>query len=93
MFLEQVKAIIDEAEEMKNAYFFFPLTNASSRRAYEKKHSHPLVKWEEGGHTYTAEFTVNCSCKNVYAYPNYTRDGKKTTLTTIKNSYNRMKNT
>lgn len=90
--LNQIESIINEAENMKNAYFFTPPCNASSRKSYEKKHSHPLVTWTEGGHTYTAEFTVSCSCKNVYAYPSYTKDGKKTTLTAIKNSYNRMKN-
>ena len=90
--LKQIESIIKEAETMKNAYFFNPPCSAGSRRSYEKQHSHPLVSWEDGGHTYTAEFTVTCSCKNIYVYPSYTKDGKKTTLTAIKNSYNRMKN-
>jgi len=84
-------AIIDEAEAMQKAYFFTPPTHAGERRSYEKKHSHELVEWEEGGHTYTARYTVECSCKNVYAHGEYTKDGKKTTLTAIRNSYNRMK--
>ena len=88
---KQIEAIIAEAEAMRGAYFFNPPTNASSRRAYEKKHSHPLVIWEEGGHTFTAQYTVTCSCKNVYASGEYTKDGRKTTLTAIKNSLNRMK--
>lgn len=85
-----IAAIIEEAATMKNAYFFAPPSSASARRSYEKKHSHAKVEWEEGGHTYTAEYTVDCSCKNVYAYGTYTRDGSKTTLTAIRNSYKRL---
>ena len=89
--INKIENIIDEAEAMKKAYFFNPPTHAAERRSYEKKHSHELVEWEEGGHTYTARYTVECSCKNVYAHGEYTKDGKKTTLTAIRNSYNRMK--
>lgn len=85
--INRIGNIIDEAEAMQNAYFFNPPTHAGERRSYEKKHSHELVEWEEGGHTYTVE----CSCKNVYAHGEYTKDGKKTTLTAIRNSYRRMK--
>lgn len=87
---EKIREIIEEAETMKNAYFFRPDTHASGRRAYEKKHSHDVVTWEEGGHVYSASFTVTCSCKNVYARGEYTRDGNKTTLTAIKNSFKRL---
>ena len=88
--IDQIRAIVDEAAVMKNAYFFTSPSSASSRRSYERYHSHPLAEWVEGGHTYTAEFIVLCSCHNVYARGEYTRDGKKTTLTAIKNSLKRM---
>lgn len=86
----KIGAIIDEAERMKGAYFFSPPGNASGRRSYERYHSHDMIEWTEGGHTYTAEYVVSCSCKNVYAYGKYTKDGNKTTLTAIKNSYKRL---
>ena len=89
--INKIEAIVAEAEAMKHAYFFRPQTNAGGRRSYEKQHSHPLVEWDEGGHHYTAEYTVSCSCRNVYASGEYTRDGKKTTLTAIKNSLTRLK--
>lgn len=89
---ESIKAIIDEAESMRGAYYYDSPKSAGSRRYYEKTHSHPLIEWSEGGHTYTAQFTVACSCANVYAFGRYTRDGKKTTLTAIKNSYKRLMN-
>ena len=89
--IKALDAIIKEAEYMKNAYFFTPDPTAHGRRTYEKYHSHDRIEWTENGHNYTAEFTVNCSCKNVYAYGTYTRDGKKTTLTAIRNSCKRLK--
>lgn len=88
--IEAVKAIIEEAEAMKNAYFFKPPMNASSRRSYEKRHTHETVSWEEGGHQYTAAYEVSCSCSNVYAAGCYTKDGRKTTLTAIRNSLKRL---
>lgn len=82
--------LIDTAERFRNAYFWTPPANASGRRSYEKKNSIPEFSWEEGGHTYTAEYTVSCSCRNVYASGAYTKDGKKTTLAAIKNSLKRL---
>lgn len=85
-----IERIIHQAEKFKGAYFFTPPTNASARRSYEKYNSCPEITWEEGGHTYTAEFIVCCSCRNVYAAGYYTKDGNKTTLTAIRNSYKRL---
>ena len=88
--LAAIAAIIAEADHMRSAYFFQPPNSASSRRAYEKRHTHEEITWTESGHTYTAAYDVSCSCANVYARGTYTRDGKKTTLTAIRNSYKRM---
>lgn len=90
MNLNEIKAIIDEAETMRNAYFFRPPITAGTRRSYEKRHTHAETTWSEGGHTYTAEYVVSCSCANVYAKGTYTKDGKPTTLTAIRNSYKRL---
>lgn len=88
--LHDIEAIIREAESMKGAYYFRPPQSAGARRSYEKYHSHDEVAWSEGGHDYTARFDVTCSCRNVYAKGTYTKDGKPTNLTAIKNSYKRM---
>ena len=85
-----VHGIVDEAERMRGAYFFRPPANSYGRRRYEQEHSHTEVAWEEGGHAYTAEYCVSCSCHNVYARGTYTRDGKATTITAVKNSLKRM---
>ena len=88
--IQAVSDIVEEAERMRNAYFWTPPQRASSRRWYENKHSHPKVTWEEGGHTYSAEYSVDCSCRNIYAKGYYSRDGHYTTLTAIRNSLHRM---
>lgn len=88
--ISAISAIIAEAEAMKNAYFFSSPASAGFRRSYEKQHSHNLIKWEEGGHLYSAQFTVECSCRCVYASGYYTKDGRKTTLTAIRNSLKRL---
>lgn len=87
-----VAQIIEEAEAHRSAYFFRPPTSAGARRSYEKKHSVPEITWTEGGHTYSASYSVRCTCSNVYASGEYTRDGAKTTLTAIRNSLKRMQN-
>lgn len=76
-----IAEMIETAEKFRASYFWTPPGNASERR-----NSIEPFAWEEGGHVYTAEFRVDCSCKNVYARGEYTRDGKRTTLTAIKNS-------
>ena len=85
-----VKSIIDKSDEMKNAFFWAPPGNANGRRQFEKYHSRPIVEWDEGGHHYTAEYNVSCSCNHIYASGIYTKDGNKTNLTAIKNSIKRL---
>ena len=88
--ISAIAAIIDLAEDMRYAYYYIPTYIARERRAYEDAHSIPAVEWDEGGRHYTAKYTTTCSCSNVYAKGTYTRDGKPTTLTAIRNSYRRM---
>ena len=85
-----VHGIVSESERMRGSYFFRPPANAYGRRRYEQEHSHAPVTWEESGHVYTAEYNVYCSCNNVYARGTYTRDGRTTTITAVKNSLKRM---
>lgn len=88
--IRKISEIIREAETMQKSYFWKPPTSAGARRSYEKHHSHAKVEWQENGHEWTAQYDVICSCANVYASGTYTRDGKKTTLTAIRNSLLRM---
>ena len=88
--ISKVREIVEEAETCRNAYFWTPGSSAGSRRWNEKKHSKPCVEWQENGHSYSAEYCYEESCRNVYAWGVYYRDGKKTTLTAIRNSLKRM---
>lgn len=90
--ISKIEAIVNEAECMKNSYFFSSPANASGRRYYEVKHSHEEITWTDGNNVFTAEYTVSCSCRNVYARGIYTKNGNKTTLTAIKNSLKRLQN-
>ena len=90
ILISQIAQIVEEAEKMKGAYYFKSPGSASSRRSYEKSHSHGPIEWTENGHKYSAEYNVRCSCKNVYAKGYYFKDGEKTTLTAIKNSLKRL---
>ena len=90
--INKIGAIIAAAEKYKNAYFFNPPSSARSRRWLEEKYNLPDVEWEEGNDTYTASFSLECSCRNIYTFPYYTKNGKKTNLTAIRNSYKRLVN-
>lgn len=89
--IEKLTEICEEADRMRNAYFFEPPKRAAERRDYEWYHSHPEISWEEGGHVYTAQYGVSCSCKYIYARGYYTKDGEKTNLKAIKSSLERLK--
>ncbi len=88
--IQNLKEIIDTADRMRGSYWFTPPSSAGGRRSYERQYNKPEICWEEGGHTYTASFSVSCSCRNVYASGNYTKDGGKCNLLTVKNSYRRL---
>ena len=89
--IEAIENVVDIAEDMRYAYFYTPNRKAVCRRYFEEKHSTDEVEWEEGGNVYTAQFITECSSKHIYAKGYYTRNSKKTTLTAIKNSLNRLK--
>lgn len=88
--IEQIKNLIETSEKLSGAYFWTSPTSAGARRSMEKRYSIPEFRWHENGNEYSAEFTVTCSCSNVYVRGAYKKNGKKTTLTAIKNSYKRL---
>ena len=81
---EELVELIELNDKFKNAYFWNPPTSASTRRYYEKQHS-MMLEGTFNGHDLDLTFTVDCSCKNIYVSRNYIVDGKKTTITKIKN--------
>lgn len=85
-----VKDIFDQAEKFRNVYFWRPEHSAGGRRSMERRESRPMVEWDEGGHHYTAQFDVICTCSHTESAARYTKDGKKTTAVAIRNSVKRM---
>lgn len=88
--LGNIKAVINMADKMKNAYFWDNDMNAKLRESYDRYHSVSEVCWEEGGHTYSAAFSTQSSRHNVYAKGYYYKDDVKTNLRAIRCSYDRM---
>lgn len=85
-----LKRLVEIADHYRYAYYMTPSSLAAGRRLEEKRGTVPEFAWTEGGHKYTACYKVTCSCAHVYASGYYTRDGKKTNLTAVKNSMARL---
>lgn len=88
--INELKEIINTAEICKSAYFWRNNGNSSCRAYAERKYNRPEITWTEGGDTYTAEYSFRQSREHTYAKGIYTKNGKTTTLTAIRNSYNRL---
>ena len=88
--LRRLGKLVETAETMFGAYWYTPPQNASARRSYEERNTIDWIEWEEGRDSYRARYTVKCSAFNVYAWGEYYKNGHKTTLAAIRNSYVRM---
>ena len=85
-----LKKLVATADRYRYAFYMNPSSSAAGRRMEEKRGTIPEFAWTEGGRKYTASYKVTCSCAHVYASGYYTRDGKKTNLTAVKNSLARL---
>lgn len=81
---ERVEEFISRCEYYKNSYFWAPPLSASTRRYREQKDSIEEFEFKVNEDTYSIEFEVRMSCKNVYAKSHIYKNGVKTTLTVIK---------
>ena len=89
--ITKLEKLFNIAEKYKNSYTWNSDNgNMKQREWKEKQDSIDVFEWYESGDKYTAEYTVKISRYNVYAYGTYTKNGMKTTLTAIKNSYKRL---
>ena len=89
--MDKIERIIDTAEYCRHAYFWTNNGNRYIRSRREKEFNCDEVEWTEGGNEYSAEYHFSQSCKHTYAYGEYYRNGYKTNLTAIRNSFNRLK--
>lgn len=88
--LNAVRDILIQSAKFSRAYWWKPQATANSRRETERYESRPTVEWDESGHHYTARFDVECHYTYTEGKGYYTKDGKRTTATAIRNSANRM---
>lgn len=80
-----IESFIDLCESMKNSYFWGLPGMAGARRSYEKNHSFEKTSIEFAGDIYEFTAETTCSCKNIYFKKEIFKNGKKTTLLTLKN--------
>ena len=93
--MKKVIATVGQIEKLaykyRNSWFWTKNGNSSSRSWQESRDRVDCIEWSEGYHTYSASWNVSISRRNVYVHAVYFRDGKKTTLTAIRNSAARIK--
>ena len=88
--LAAIENIIDVAECCKNAFYWTNNGNARSRRRKEEMYNCPTVEWEDGDDQFSARYVFSQSRNHTYAHGEYYRNGERTTLTAIRNSYKRL---
>ena len=88
--IHSIRALLAVANFYRNAIFLVPPSWELGRQQEEIRGFVPEFSWTEGGHRFTAFYSVECTEKRIIARGYYTRDGKKTNLTAIKNSLKRL---
>ena len=89
--LKQIEDIIDTADYCMRSFLWSGDNgNRYMRNRRAKDFNCPEVTWVEGGDEYSAEYTFSQSRKHTYAKGYYYKNGNRTTLTAIKNSYKRL---
>lgn len=88
--LDDLERIILTHEQMHGHYFWNPPNTATMRRRFEKMNTHAAIGWTENDDVYTAGTICSCSCQHIYYNGVFSKNGKKTTIKAIKNSYQRM---
>lgn len=82
---KKIENFINLCESMKNSYFWSSPGCASSRRKYEDQRSFEKTTIEFAGDIYEFNAKCKCSCKNIYFTKEIYKNGKNTTLLTLKN--------
>ena len=88
--IHKIRALIAVAEHYRNAFYMpVPLTMNEVIQE-EVRGSVPYFSWLDGDTKFTAFYIVKCKYNHIFAKGYYTRDGKKTNITAIKNSLKRL---
>ena len=88
--IHKIRALIAVAEHYRNA-FYMPVPLTVNECIQEEIHGTvPYFYWFDGNTKFTACYIVKCKENHIFAKGFYTRNGKKTNLTAIKNSLKRL---
>ena len=89
--IDKLHELLYNVDKFKNCYFWTGDNgNARQRESYCKLWNIPTFSFIESNNLYTVNFIVEQSRHNTYVKTLYTRNGKKTNLTAIKNVLKRL---
>lgn len=91
VILKGLESLFELSDKFANSYFWSPPQTPRLRRDFEIKNSIPVFYFKFKENTYSVEFTVSCSSRKIYVFRQYTKNGKKVNIRTIKSVYNEMK--
>lgn len=89
-FITQLRDLERKVNYLRGGRIWKAPKHFADRRILEDELNTPLLKWIDGDHIYTAEIRVFCGGDSVYISTNFTKDGRKTVYTEIKDSIHRM---
>lgn len=88
--LEDLEKLLRLHETLQKSFFWSPPPTAGGRRDFERRFTANPVMWREGSHEYSAKTRLLCTTSNIYYKAAFEIDGRRTNVTTIRNSYKRM---
>ena len=88
--IHKIRTLISVAEHYRNAIFMPAPRTMNEVIQEEICGTVPYFSWFDGNTKFTACYIVKCKENHIFAKGFYTRDGKKTNLTAIKNSLKRL---
>ena len=88
--IHRIRVLISVAERYRYAFYINRTLTPEECIKEEINGTVPYFSWWDGDTKFTACYIVNCKYNHIFAKGYYTRDGKKTNLTAIKNSLKRL---
>ena len=88
--IHKIRALIAVGEHYRNAFYMPAPLTMNDVIQEEIRGAVPYFSWFDGDTKFTACYIVKVKYNHIFAKGYYTRDGKKTNLTAIKNSLKRL---
>ena len=88
--IHKIRALLSVANHYRNAIYMPAPQTMNEVIKEEIRGTVPCFTWWDGNTKFTACYIVKCKDRHIFAKGYYTRDGKKTNITAIKNSLKRL---